>query len=151
MALSLNVRFEGTSPPDPDDPHPPGAGIARSIEATLRQQGVAVDPIDDWRDAGWVVGHGQGAEALDIALAATGPQEWMLQVGPRNVPGLIATLLGRRPPDRSSAIHALAVAVDGALVNLGMTGLAWRWDGPPKVGDSRVPPPVSSDSGPSAA
>lgn len=142
MPLSLNVRFEGASPPDPEAPHPPGAGIARSLEGALRARGFAVDPADNWRDAGWVLGYGQGQDALDVALAPTGPREWMLQVGPRQVPGLIASLLGRKPPDRGGAIYDLARAVGAALTEFGFVGAAWRWDGPPRAGDSPEPPPV---------
>ena len=144
MAISLNVRFLGTSPPDSEDPHPPGAGIARFIEDVLRRRGFAVDPMDDWRDAGWVVGHGQGSNALDIALAAIGEREWMLQVAPREMPSLVARLLGRRPPDHSKAIHAIALAVDNVLQDLGMTGRSWRWDGPPRPSDPATPPPAKA-------
>ena len=152
MALSLNARFEGDAPADPDDPHPPGAGIARAIEESLRTQGFSVDPFDNWRDAGWVIGYRSGQDALDVALAATGPGQWMLQVAPREVPGLLGSLFRRRRPDRAQAIYDLARAVDAALAESGLGGAAWRWDGPPRVGDPRVPPPVpAADSDPPAA
>jgi hypothetical protein len=152
VALSLNVRFEGDAPPDPNDPHPPGAGIARDLEASLRGRGFAVNPFDNWRDAGWVIGSGHGHDALDVALAATGPRQWMLQVGPREVPGLLASLLGRRQPDRRQAIYDLAHAVAAALRELGFRGIAWRWDGPPRADDPPVPPPSpAAGSDPPAA
>lgn len=152
VSLSLNARFEGEAPSDPDDPHPPGAGIARALEQSLRAQGFAVGPLDNWRDAGWVIGYRSGHDALDVALAATGPRQWMLQVAPREVPGLLASLFGRRGPDRGQAIYDLARAVTAALAASGFGGAAWRWDGPPRAGDPPVPPPVpAADSGPPAA
>src|SRR3954466_13287434 len=112
MSISLNTRFEGASPADAHDPHPPGAGIARALEHALLARDVAVAPFDNWRDVGWVIGYGRGQDALDISLAETGPRERMLQVGPREVPGFIASLLGRRAPEHGPAIHELARAVN---------------------------------------
>ena len=143
MPISLNARFEGVAPPDPEDPHPPGAGIARSLETSLRNRGVAVDSFDNWRDAGWVIGFGTGSDALEIALASAGPRTWMLQVASREVPGLLASLMGRRPRDRSQEIHDVARAVDAALAELGFGGVGWRWDGPARPSDPTEPPPAA--------
>ena len=140
MPRSLNARFAGNSPPDPDDPHPPGAGIARALEAALQRRGLTIEPFDSWRDVGWVIGHGHGAEALDIALAGTAPMEWMVQVSAPRSPGLLARLRGRPAPERGPAIYELARSVSASLVELGFTGIAWRWDGPPRGGDPPDPP-----------
>jgi hypothetical protein len=140
MPRSLNARFNGGSPPDPDDPHPPGAGIARALEAGLRRRGLAVEPFDNWRDAGWVIGHGHRPDALDIALAGTAPEQWMLQVSASGSPGLLARLMGRPAPDPGLAIYELARTVSVSLIELGFTGVVWRWDGPPRGGDPADPP-----------
>jgi hypothetical protein len=152
MVLSLNARFEGTSPPDADDPHPTGAGIARALEGALRARGVDVEPFDNWRDVGWVIAYGRGQDALDVSLAETRTQEWRLQVGPREVPGLLASLLGRRAPECGHAVYDLGCAVNASLAELGLRGVAWRWDGPPRVGDPPEPPqiPGADSSAPAA-
>ena len=140
MPRSLNARFEGTSPPDADDSHPPGAGIARALEAGLRRRGAVIEPFDNWRDVGWVIGHGHGPDALDVAFAATTPQQWILQVSAPGSPGLLARLMGQPAPDRSAAIYELARVVSTSLADLGFTGMAWRWDGPARDGDPADPP-----------
>jgi hypothetical protein len=140
MPRSLNVRFNGPSPPDPDDPDPPGAGIARAVEAGLRRRGLPVERVDNWRDAGWVIAYGSGLDALDIALAGTSAQERVLQVSARASPGLLARLMGRPAPARGPAIYELARSVSAALLELGFTGMGWRWDGPPREGDPPEPP-----------
>src|SRR4051812_32435677 len=68
VTLSLNARFDSAAAPD--DPHPPGAGIASALEAALRARGFAVDSFANWRDTGWVIGLGSRSDALDITLAA---------------------------------------------------------------------------------
>ncbi len=137
------MRFVGAAPPDPDDPHPPGAGIARAIEVALLTRGGAVEPTDNWQDVGWIVGYGEGQGALDISLAAIGSQQWMLQVAPLHVPGFLARLTGRRAPDHRQAIHQLAREVSSVLAALGMHDICWRWDGPPSDSDPSEPPTAS--------
>ena len=140
MALSLNARFAGQAPADANNPHPPGAGIAKALEAALRTRGVSVKPAENWRDIGWVLACGDEPDTLDVAMAASGPQQWILQVATRDVPSLFGQLLRPRPTGRDRAIYELASAVDAALAALAVREVAWRWDGSPREGDPPVPP-----------
>lgn len=141
MTASQTVLFVGASPPDDEYEDPPGVGIARLIERSLRERGYSPDEIDNWRDCGWSVQLAIGDGRFEIALAATTePDLWMLQIASTNEPGLVARLFGKRATDRSGDVYEVAVAVHEALRSHGYIDLRWRLDGYPDDGESTPEP-----------
>lgn len=73
-----------------------------------------------------------------IALCETGTQnEWMLQVMPLVLPGLLGRWLGIDPSATSTECLELARHVDHALKETNtFSGFKWCWDGFPATGSS---------------
>ena len=130
MSFSQNVRFSGVAPADTSDPHPPGRGLARSLEAVVRAAGWEVLNVDDWRDCGWSILCDRGRSALEIALAEIQPSEWMLQIGPTSMPRLVSKLRGWEPSAERSDVYDLATHIH-AFLGTEFRGQRWCWDGFP--------------------
>jgi hypothetical protein len=128
MPVSQNARFTATFPSDPEFVHPPGAWLARCLQAELHVQGWTTEEFDNWRDCGWVVRSVHNRAVLEVCFAA-GDEGWFLQVAPTS---------GASPRD----CHALARAVDQCLLATGMcSALRWSWDGDPAEVPSSASPP----------
>lgn len=139
--LCQNVLFVGESPgSDPLD-HPPGEGIAKQVESSLREQGFDPGPIDNWRDCGWSMALTLRDAVLQIALApATEPKLWIAQVACINQPGFLSRLFGAKVSDRSGELFDVAMALHRALVGAGYLDIRWRIDGFPDGGNSSPEP-----------
>ena len=142
MALSQNVRFAGTAPLDEEFDHPPGASIARLLQTSLAQAGWNVSPFDNWRDSGWSIqceGRGSKQEVVLAPMAAG--SEWMLQIAPTYVPGLIGLLLGKSATASAVQVFELARVVHSILGEQGgFAEFKWCWGGYPDDGDSTSEP-----------
>ena len=132
MPTSQNLRFTATVPKDAEFEHPAGAALMRRLSSELADAGWSTDEMDSWRDCGWSVGCGRRASELEVVVSQIESGEWMLQVAPRHVPGLISGLFGSKPSATVSDVHELALAVHRSLLALQYLGSPqWRWDGFP--------------------
>lgn len=138
MTLSQNVRFVGNAPIDTDYDHPPGAGLARNLLDALQQRGIAASDFDNWRDVGWVINVNDNEHGIEIGFASTGDSEWLLQIAPRQSPGVLSRLMGTAP-DRSDDLLSVARIVAEVLPAMGFSHFRWRADGPPRDGDPETP------------
>ena len=145
MPVSQNVRFLGQAPKDGEYDHPEGAAIARRLESELNGLGWTTKPINNWRDCGWSVACSKDGEEMQIALTRIKHAEWMLQVAPMSVPGIIGRLLGRVPSATPIRVLELAGSVQKVLSEESeYRDFKWCWDGFPQEG-TPVPEPPQSD------
>ena len=141
MTASQNALFVGESQAGDEHEHPPGVGIARLIEHSLRNHGYNPNPINNWRDCGWSIDFSMNGGAFEISLASTAETNlWMLQIACTNRPGMLARLLGRRSVDHADDIHKIAFTVHQTLQSNGYTDLRWCLDGYPDDGGSNPEP-----------
>ncbi len=146
MHLSQNARFVAAFPVDPEFDHPPGAWLARRVQAVLGEQSWVTDEFDNWRDCGWVVRCKRGEADLEVRFAAlaAGNDQWSLQVTPTRSRGLLGRLVGGRASATPHDCFVLARAVDACLLATGKcSALRWAWDGDPETvpsAESPLPP-----------
>ena len=144
MPISLNLMFIATGHKDLDPDQPPGAALLRSLSAGLARSGWSTDELDNWRDSGWSIKCRRSSSELEVVLGQVENGEWLLQVNPYRVPGVIGTLLGRKPSATPSEVHALAVGVQRALSSSGsLENPRWCWDGFPDEKHSTAEPQMA--------
>jgi hypothetical protein len=132
MPISLNGSFAGAAPADPEFEHPAGLPIARLLREAARTQGWEAGQPDSWRDTGWFFACGHGAARLEVVITASGQDQWMLQVAPASVPGVLGRLLGSQPSAAPLDVRALSTLIHRALADAAnYRGFRWQWDGPP--------------------
>ena len=142
MPTSQNVTFTGSAPADTQFDHPPGAAIARLLEDALKARGWRIEGFDNWRDCGWSLDCASGDAKLLIAVAEATLPQWMLQIGPLEMPGPIGRLFGKRQSAMPADVLRLAQAVDEILKGDGRySEFHWCWDGFPESGPSSPEPP----------
>ena len=90
MPISQNLMFSATVAKDAEFDHPPGALLVRKLSEQLKASEWNVDEMDNWRDCGWSVSCRANLSELEIVLSQIRDGEWMLQVAPRKVPGILA-------------------------------------------------------------
>lgn len=141
MPNSLNLRFTATVPNDAEFDHPAGAALIRQLSAELAAAGMSTDEWDNWRDCGWSVDCRRGSSELEVVVSQIEEGEWMLQVCPRRLPGLIGRLFGSKPSASATEVYDLALAVHRALAAIGYLGRPqWCWDGFPDENNSTPEP-----------
>ena len=139
MVGSQNVLFQLAINED-KFAHPPGEPIAQQLGQALKNRGIAVSEIDNWRDSGWSIDFVHGDAPYQIAVATVGEDNlWMAQIAPTNRPGVIARLFGAKVVDRSRELFDLASAVHAALIAIGGTNLRWKIDGFPDDSSTNEP------------
>jgi hypothetical protein len=137
---SQNATFLGPVTPDAEFDHPAGLPIVRALRADLSARGWTPGDFDDWRDCGWSISCRRDGGDLELIVASTGaPDEWMLQIAPARVPGLLGRALGKVPSATAALCHALATDVHAALSGR-FSRLRWRWDGFPDEAHSTPTP-----------
>lgn len=103
----------------------------RALREDLSTRGWTPGDFDNWRDCGWAITCQRSGGDLELVVAPTGtPEEWMVQIAPARVPGLLGRALGRLPSATSALCHELATDVHAALSGR-FSRLRWRWDGFP--------------------
>ena len=141
MTTTQNVSFVGKCPPVDGIDHPPGEGIARLLERSLRDQGFNLELVDNWRDCGWLIWFAIENSKFEIALASMAEANvWMLQIACASDPGVIARLFGKRAVDHCDEVHKIACAVHDILQANGYTELRWRLNGFPDKEQSTPTP-----------
>ena len=147
MAISQNLRFKAGIPNDAEYVRPSGAALIRRLATKLRIAGWDVDEFDNWRDTGWSIVCRRESALLDLVVASTQDDEWLLQIAPFSKPGLIGRLLGRRPSASASDVHRLALAVHQTLAAAQwLQNPLWQWDNYPGDGASTEPKPPLEES-----
>lgn len=132
VPTSQNLLFTATVPNDVEFDYPAGAALMRRLSAELAAAGWTTDEMDNWRDCGWSTVCRRGEGVLEVAVSQVEDREWMLQISPRTVPGLVARLFGGKPSASANEVYRLAQAVQRALSTLQYLGNPrWRWDGFP--------------------
>src|SRR6266852_3485433 len=97
MAISQNATFFSDLHPKTPSEHPPGESIAGLIRNGLLQRGWRATDLDNWRDCGWVFICTKNLGELQLVLAETATKSnWLLQISPTYVPGLIGSLVGKK-------------------------------------------------------
>lgn len=140
MPISQNLRFRAAIPKDPEFEHPPGALLMRRLSTELAK-GWVTEEMDNWRDSGWSMVCRRGTAALEVVFAQVADGEWLLQISPQRVPGLIGRWLGCKPSAEPANVHKLAQAIHHALSTLQYLGEPqWRWDGSPDEAHSTPEP-----------
>lgn len=141
MPLSQNVGFVGPSPPDAEFEHPVGRPIILALSERLRAGGWSVSEPDNWRDSGWSIDCGKPAPNLQVCLAEVSDGQWLMQVAPLRVPGVLSKLFGRREPSATPAqVQELALAAHASLTGQGFSQIRWCWDGFPDGANSGSEP-----------
>ncbi len=146
MALSQNARFSVDIISDQTIEHPLGGSIARMLMAGLATRGWEVSDVDNWRDSGWSFTCGRRTLNLQVVLAGTvDSSEWLVQIVPTFVPGVLGRLFGRRASASTALIFAVAQDVHSILLEEGGRDFKWCWDGYPEE-ETSTPQPVEADS-----
>lgn len=149
MALSLNARFSGDIISDQTSEHPPGGLIARMLKVGLTARGWEVSNPDNWRDSGWSITCRRGVSNLQVVLARTvGSSEWLVQIAPTLVPGMLGRLFGRHTSAPTAFVFALAQDIHSILLEEGgFRDFKWCWDGYPEEETSTPQPVVPKEKG----
>lgn len=132
MPVSLNLRFAAAVPADTEFDHPAGAALMRILSRALAVAGWNTDEMDNWRDCGWSVVCRRASAKLEVVVSRIQGGEWILQVNPHRILGIISGLFGSRPSATPSDVHELALSIHQTLSAAQLVGAArWRWDGVP--------------------
>jgi hypothetical protein len=133
MIPTPHASFQGTLPTDAEFDHPPGASLARKLEARLRDRFGSVSAFDNWRDCGWLLALDLGGKPLEVYFAPfDGNDRWLLAVAVARQPGLVARLFGRKPVECTQELRSIAREVHAVLQDTaGVSGIAWLSGGPP--------------------
>lgn len=128
---SQNATFLGPVKPDAEHEHPPGLPIVRVLREELNARSWITGEFDNWRDCGWSIPCRRNGGELQLVVAPAGsPDEWLLQIAPARVPGLLARALGRVPS--ATPVHCYELATDvHSVLSRQFARVRWRWDGLP--------------------
>jgi hypothetical protein len=141
MPRSQNVVFEGNAIVDAEFAHPPGLTIVRVLATGLRDIGWSASDFENWRDCGWSLECVHGQTTLLVALAQIKRQQWMLQISPLQVPGLLGGLFGGKPSATYHDVFALARDIHNLLgQSKTFTQMRWQWDSYPDEESSTTEP-----------
>jgi len=88
----------------PNEPHPPGAALAKRLQDGLRAKFSEVGEYESWRDCGWSMTIQCNELRIQVYFAPY-PDEgnWLLAISPMNQPGLFARLLSRNASPAAAA------------------------------------------------
>ena len=138
MAKTPTVSFRAEFPVDAEFDHPPGATLARELQAKLSRELAEVREFDNWRDCGWSIDGLVESTPVQVFFTQvnipTGAPLWLLGCTSGRHVSILARLLGRAPDD-SAAVLQLARAVDQILKSEArVSEVKWymndRWRGP---------------------
>ena len=88
--------------------------------------------MNNWRDCGWSIGCHRGSSQLEIVLSQIQDDQWILQVSPQRVPGIISGLFGRKVSASADTVQELALDVHRSLSSVQyFDAPLWCWDGFP--------------------
>jgi hypothetical protein len=137
---SQNATFLGAVSPDAEFDHPEGLPVLRVLREGLRSGTWTLGEFENWRDSGWSVACRRGGSEVELVVASTGtPEEWMVQIAPCKIPGLLGRALGRAASASADQCQEVALLVHPILAGR-FTRLRWRWDGFPDDWNSTAAP-----------
>ena len=137
--LSQNASFSADLA-EAADGHPSGAALARLLRDGLRQAGIMASEPDNWRDSGWSLEVRMESAVQEVVVARARPGEWLIQVAPQPLAGLIQRLFGPAEHPAAATTLQLARAIHQILsADRRVSRLRWRWDGPPRDEDPDQP------------
>ena len=134
MVAVPHACFSAAFPEDGEFSHPPGAFLARKLEASLREVADAADHFENWRDRGWVVSASMNSHRFEVYFAPFNGSKWLLAIAPTSQPGLFGELLGRKAVGVSAELRRLSDAVHELLsASPSVSELFWQFGGPPNA------------------
>lgn len=138
MPLSENASFFTACEPDREYNHPLGRPIVNVIRNELIKYGCICTQADNWRDSGWEFAWRRDCSKLLLIIAPSGVVDhWIIQICPSYFPGLIGTLLRRKPSASALDVYGGAVLVHNVLANtLQAKCILWCWDDLPTGNNS---------------
>ena len=111
------------------------------LSEELAQAGWNLKEVDNWRDCGWSMVCHRAPSELQVILSLIEDKNWLLQISPNRLSGLVGRLFSVKPLANSRDVYDLALAVHGILSALQYLGNPrWRWDGFPYDTDSTPTP-----------
>jgi hypothetical protein len=127
MTSTPHATFQGTLPTDAEFDHPPGASLARNLEARLRDRFGSVSAFDNWRDCGWLIALDLNGKPFEVYFAPFGAKDsWLLAVAAAKQPGMVARFFGRKPIECTGELKSIAREVHAVLqATAGVSGIAW--------------------------
>lgn len=141
MPISQNLLFSAAVPTDPEFPDRPGEALLRGLSRELAAAGWGIGAVDLWRDCGWSLTCQRASSRLEVVVSDVSPDEWLLQISPWYVPGIVGLLFGKRASASPEDVYDLAVAVHRGLLTAGYLGRPrWLWDGFPDDGNASSEP-----------
>ncbi len=147
MPISQNVLFQAAQQPDETNDHPPGSYIARAIKDGLDTDVWALSELENWRDCGWYFTCVCEGASLQVAVAQALEGQWLVQIAPARVPGLIGRLFKGKASARAPQTLSLAKAVHAILESDDLfSGFQWCWDGFPGEQNTTEKPVAFGDS-----
>lgn len=149
MPNSQNVRFSAQEPSVAEDHFRGGATLLGSIRGDLITAGWSAGELQDWRDCGWCVSCRRTEAEIIVIVSEIKEGEWMLQVAPLHLRGLIGMLFGfGKPSATSQDVFDAASTIHSTLTKLEyVTGpQLWVWDGFPEVDVATHSPSPPRDS-----
>jgi hypothetical protein len=144
MPRSLNLKWCAALCSEDSQDLRPGRWFAAEVRRHLTACGWRVAEPEDWRDVGWCLGATRGTVAVSIFLARLAPgDDWLLQLTPTQLPGLLARLRGQRRSATAAELLSIAHEVHRALAQLvRVSAMRWSWDGIPDERASPEPTPL---------
>ena len=142
--------FEAILETAAEEPHPPGASLAKRLEDGLREQFADVGERDNWRDCGWSVTVQCEALRIQVYFAPYAQEgNWLLAIAPETAPGVLARLFGRKAPIAAPELQRVSSVVHEILTQLPQVqGIHWMLGGPPeKVPHAPSPGKLAWDAG----
>jgi hypothetical protein len=129
MARSQNATFHADEPGSISD-RIRGESFARQIADGLSSRGWAIDGIDDWRDAGFLIPLVHDNAHIEIVITQYHGDErrWILQIAPSQFPGVIRRFFGSAVIATPKQIYNVAIDAHEILSQADCSDFRWCWD-----------------------
>lgn len=141
MSMSQNVVFEGELL---NDSEPKGLEIAQILVNHLSDDKFKTSSVENWRDCGWEFKYYSLNVSLTIRIASIDLNQWLLQIIPSQIPGLISRTLGKKATAEGTDVYELSKKVHNGLNNCGFRLFQWSWDDDPRIAKSPTSYPLPS-------
>lgn len=139
-----HASFRMSFPDDPECPHPKGLFLAKRLQEALSSITDKVE-WDNWRDVGWALDITLNGHEFEIYFASKDSLDWLLAIADSSPRSILSKIFGRKRLNVEPDLRTLALIVQDALSNLGVSNLYWQFGGPPLDEASGVKRPEDLD------